>query len=401
VALTRYLADARPGPRRIFSETVFPRLHYGWSDLASVVEGTWHYIEAPRAEIYEMSADPRELQDLSRSLPPAFRALRLEAQKLRVSRVEAPTESDPEQAKKLASLGYFGSVAASADAKDLADPKDKAPLVRDMKKGFQLLSENKPEEAAAIFRSVLKAEPKMLDVWNGLSQADKKAGHGDEALAALEEAARLSPAGRDLFLSIGGLALELGKLDEAKKHAELARKDGGAQVHELFASIALAEKDYDKVLAEAAEAEQLHPERRLPKLLRARALVKKGKLPEALAETDRVIAASKDQKPIMTTHEIRADVLARSGREAEAETEFLEEIRLFPENLEAYQDLALLYASQGNAPKMYATLDQMMGKAPGVASRLGAAKVLDLVGDRKAAAALRATAPPQRSPAPS
>jgi arylsulfatase A-like enzyme/tetratricopeptide (TPR) repeat protein len=390
VALTRYLSSTRPEPRRIFSETVFPRLHYGWSDLASVVEGSWHYIEAPRAEIYDMSSDPVEMKDLSSSLPPAFRSLRLEAQKLRVSRVEAPKESDPEQAKKLASLGYFGSVAASADAKDLADPKDKALLVRDMKRGFGLLADDHFEEAAAVFREVLKSEPKMVDVWNGLSQAAKKAGHGDEALHALEEAARLSPGGGDLFVPIGSLALELGKLDVAKQHAELARKSGGAEVHELLASIALAEKDYDAALKEADEVERIHPERRMPKLLRARALAKKGRLPEALAEVEKVAAASKDQKPIMTMHQIRGDVLARTGKEAEGEREFLEELRLFPENVEAYQDLALLYASQGNGPKLYATLDQMMQKVPGRQSRDAAAKVLDLVGDHRSAAAIRA-----------
>ena len=47
---TRSLLDPPGGPaRRILSETFFPRIHFGWSDLASLYDGRWHYIDAPRA----------------------------------------------------------------------------------------------------------------------------------------------------------------------------------------------------------------------------------------------------------------------------------------------------------------------------------------------------------------
>ena len=39
--------------RRIYAETLYPRLHLGWSELASLTDGRWHYIEAPRPEIYD------------------------------------------------------------------------------------------------------------------------------------------------------------------------------------------------------------------------------------------------------------------------------------------------------------------------------------------------------------
>ena len=68
---------AAPGSgRRLYSETLYPRLHFGWSDLASLTDGTYQYVEAPRPELYDWTKDPAEKSDLSASLPPAFRSMR-------------------------------------------------------------------------------------------------------------------------------------------------------------------------------------------------------------------------------------------------------------------------------------------------------------------------------------
>ena len=40
--------------RRIYSETLYPRLHLGWSDLASLVDARDHYIHSPRPELYDV-----------------------------------------------------------------------------------------------------------------------------------------------------------------------------------------------------------------------------------------------------------------------------------------------------------------------------------------------------------
>src|SRR5262249_7693366 len=40
--------------RRLLAETFFPRIHFGWSELASNLEGRGHYIQAPRPQIYDL-----------------------------------------------------------------------------------------------------------------------------------------------------------------------------------------------------------------------------------------------------------------------------------------------------------------------------------------------------------
>ena len=58
-SLVAALQGQEPPPEPLtYAETLEPRLHYGWSDLRSVREGRWKYIQAPRPELYDLENDP-------------------------------------------------------------------------------------------------------------------------------------------------------------------------------------------------------------------------------------------------------------------------------------------------------------------------------------------------------
>ena len=78
ISLARLAEDPGRRPRRIYSETLYPRLQLGWSDLAALTDERFSYIEAPRPELYDLSTDPAEKHDLAPSRPPALRAMRAE-----------------------------------------------------------------------------------------------------------------------------------------------------------------------------------------------------------------------------------------------------------------------------------------------------------------------------------
>src|SRR5207237_4276075 len=46
------------GDRAIYSETMYPRLHLGWSQLRSLTDARDHYIESPAPELFDVVADP-------------------------------------------------------------------------------------------------------------------------------------------------------------------------------------------------------------------------------------------------------------------------------------------------------------------------------------------------------
>ena len=51
-------------PRPVYGESWYSRLHFGWSELGSLIEGSWHLIDGPDPELYDLAADPGETDNL-------------------------------------------------------------------------------------------------------------------------------------------------------------------------------------------------------------------------------------------------------------------------------------------------------------------------------------------------
>ncbi len=387
--LTAYLRAGPPAHRRVYSETLYPRLHLGWSDLASLEDERYHYIEAPRPELYDVVADPREKKDLSAGLPPAFRSMRVELSRL-PRPLQAPGSSDPEQVKKLAALGYISATSSDLSSADLPDPKDRVEAVEQLKTGFGHLQAGRFAEAAPVFRELLAKNPLMTDVWEMLAQADLKLGNDAEALRALKESARLSPGNPQVLLALADFYLETGQYDEARRHALLAQESGAANVHENLARIAVAQGHWGKAESEAAAALREYPDRRIPRLILGRVKGARGDLAGALAELEvaRALSEKEKQRPLYNLSFLRGDLLARLGRSAEAEAAFREEIRDFPSAPPAWTGLALLYASQGKEGDARQALEAL-AKLGTPDALFAAARTYEILGDHVSAMRLR------------
>jgi tetratricopeptide (TPR) repeat protein len=378
--------------RRLYSETLYPRLHLGWSDLASLIDDRHHYIEAPRPELYDFTADPQEKRDLAAGLPPAFRSMR--AQLLGMPRpLQPPGSSDPEQVAKLAALGYVSATVADLSSKDLPDPKDRIHNVDQLKSGFGHLQKGRFVEAATAFRALVKENPRMLDVWQLLAQAEIKLGRLDTAHAALQEAARLAPGNPQVLLALSEYFTEVGRFAEARQHAELARDAGAADSRTNVAKIALAQGDLAAAESEARASLQERPGRRIPHLILGRVKRDRRDLAGALVELDRVVELTRQTgvQPLYNVNYLRGDILARMGREREAEEAFRQEMRDFPGAPPAYAGLAMLYASQGKDGEARGILTQLVA-AQTPEAIFTAARTYEILGDGASASALRAQA---------
>ena len=54
-----------PGePRNLYAETFLPRLHFNWSELRGVETANYHFIDAPKPELYDLTKDPGETRNL-------------------------------------------------------------------------------------------------------------------------------------------------------------------------------------------------------------------------------------------------------------------------------------------------------------------------------------------------
>jgi arylsulfatase A-like enzyme/tetratricopeptide (TPR) repeat protein len=383
---TRSLLDP-PGapPRRILSETFFPRIHFGWSDLSSLFDGRWHYIDAPKAEIYDVSADPGETSNRLAEKPDALRAMLVEIGK-RKPEFESTGDLDPEARKKLASLGYLSAGPSSANAGALDDPKDRIKTFEELRTGLGDLTAGNSAKAHAIFTKLLKENPRMLDVWDMDSKVLLQLGRPEEALAAVKKTVDLAPeAARAPYLrEVANLCLMLGKWDEGMQHAEALRALGDPDAEDIAARAALGKGDVKAAepAARAAYEKGTGKTKVRGALVLGRIAVMRSDLPAAEKWAAEAAALSAGDKVVQSgLHMLLGDVLARQGRAAEAEREFLEEIRLYPDRQDVRVSLSALYASAGRREDARRTLIQLVARQPSPETFLLAMKTFRVTDD--------------------
>ena len=227
----------------------------------------------------------------------------------------------------------------------------------------------------------------MIDAWQIYAQSLRQLGRADEALAAFRSADRLAPGNGPLLLEMSQFFLESGNLDDAKKYARLAEVAGAPQIHETLAKIAIARHDLPAAEAEARLALGDTPGRRVPLLILAQIARERGDLRGALAHLDELARLTRERGllPISAASGLRGDLLARLGEDAGAEAAFKEEMRVFPENSQAWCNLALFYASQGRPALARETLLAGVRAAPAASAYRAAAETARILGDRETA----------------
>ena len=382
------LASGGPAPeRRIFAENYSPRIRLGWSELRSLISIRHQYIEAPTPELYDLAGDQAEKENLAGRKPPELRSMVVETER-RKTALRSPSTIDPEQAKKLQSLGYLTG-SASETGGPLPDPKEAIGSLVELQRAVELHQAGKSAEAVPILLGLLKTNPRLIDGWEILSAALERQGRMDEALTALKRTAQLSPPGRTNYLvDVANLALRAGRTEEARKHAEVAWEMGDARAAEVLARIHLSENDPAgaRRWAERALERKMSVDSAL--LVLARAAMLEGKFAEALEKVDEAAKAAGETTPPMGLHVLRAEIFGRQDKLDLAEAEHRKELEIFPQNVEAFTGLAIIAASRGEMSEASRRIDAMIRAVPGPFAYLMAVRSLGRFGNASRARAL-------------
>lgn len=370
-----------PGAHTAYSETFYPRLHFGWNDLASAVDGRFHLVMGPHPELYDVAADAAERRNLLTQERRAFGTLRQEIER-HDRRLRPPAEVDPESQEAMRSLGYVGTTSAALEG-PLPDPREHLGELRDLKQGFEQLSRKDPMAAVAAFRRVIAENPGMVDAWEFLGHAYERAERPDDALDAYKEALRRSGGSPHIAMAAASLLLAQGRIAEAEEHAKLALVAHPSFAHGVLAQAALQRKDLAAAEREAklAAAGKGSADRVGPPLTLAMVEHAQGRYEEALATADSGLAAwnarkAKDPELVRGGYLLRGRILADLGRAAEAEAAFKQEIALFPADPPAYTNLALLYALTGRGDQVAPVLRTLVEGHPSPHAYVEAAKAL-------------------------
>jgi choline-sulfatase len=379
-------------PRRIYSETFYPRLHFGWSELFSLVDEKDHYIEGPDPELYDRRKDPREKTNVLKDERRVYGAMRQDLAAFD-RRLAPPSAVDDETREAMKALGYIGSGGGAEGGGPLPDPKSKIGSLGDLREGFRLTAAKQFPEAAAAFRKVIAENPKMVDAWEFLARALQRMGKSDEALAAYQQALKVSNGSPQIAVAAASLYFDLGRLDEAETHAKMALGTHASFAHGLLAQIALQRNDLGAAEREARAAMdekslRLGPMITLAEVLHARkddagALELTRKAAEVYNQRE-----AKDPELIRGLALIQGKLLADQGDAEGAERAFKTEIGLFPDSIRAYSNLAILYALTGRNPEVSAALQTMVEKNPSPPAYVEAVKTLRILNDANSATKL-------------
>ena len=382
-------SDPSLAQRGIYSETLYPLYHFGWSPLYALTDPRYRFIMAPRSELYDLERDPGERRNLEADRPQTAASMQTALDALVVHRqIDAPAAVSSSEMERFHALGYIGSsrLPRGADTRSLPDPKDKIAALEGYRRAVDLVNEGKLREATTAYRAVLEDNPTMVDVWTELSAVLMRQGMTAEGVDALKHAVQLDPSIAENQLTLASALIGLGQLDEATVHARQAMESLPGVAHEMLARVALARGSQSAAVAEARLAEQADPSLPLPLYIEGLALQRDKQYEQALGFFERAIAALKPRRLDLTDlHLNTADTLAQLGRYQEAEAQFKEEIADFPGNIRARTGLAMLYRAQGRVREANEVLDAMLRASPSAHSYAMAARTLQIIGETEEA----------------
>jgi choline-sulfatase len=384
-------------PASIYSESLSPRYHFGWSELYALSDDRYRFIRAPKDELYDLTQDPNELTSIAAERVQVRTAMRRALDGLVAdAKVSAPSVVTAEDRQKLAALGYVGTQTGASleTASDmLPDPKDRVDVLKKYKRANDLAGERQFGEAIVLYREILRDEPAMTDVWLQLADIYNRVGLTAQAVDAFKEVVKRNeqdPAG--LTGAAAGL-LRLGRLDEAKAHAELAIGVAPAISHELLARIAVQRGQANEARREAKLAQDADPTLPLPAFVEGALLHSQGQyaaaIPHFLQARD---ALKKRTVQMPDVNYYLGDSLARLERYGEAKPCFQAEIAQFPSHIRARAGLAMLYRAEGQTQQSDQALADLLKNVPTREAYDVAAQLWTMFGEPARAAQTRAAA---------
>jgi len=386
ISLARIARGEVAGERDIYSETYYPRLHFGWSDMHSIIAGANHYIHSPKPELYDVVADPAERKNVLLEKRRDYIALRERIQPF-IHAATAPAVVDDEQKQQLLALGYVGSSVTTLTDAVLPDPKENIGKANLIGKAFYAFKQQQYPEALRITTNLLRENPNMLDIWSLQTRILERLGRTEEAIAAAKQGLRLDPGSTSLAIAVANLSLHSGHLDDAESHAKLALKSTPAEAHRVLTEIALERKDWPRARQEALAAGSQNRDAPLSQMLLGRVALGEGKPEEALQYFDRARSAldASHRRPLPSLSYLRGDALARLGRGDEAEQAFAAEIKRDPADPQPYKNLILLYAVENRTDEATQLIFALEKAAPTPPSYVAISETLKTIGDARGA----------------
>jgi arylsulfatase A-like enzyme/tetratricopeptide (TPR) repeat protein len=318
------------------SETWYPRHHYGWSELTAIRDGRYHFIAAPRRELYDTQTDPGETHNLADVNPSGadIQAQALQAFVARTSATHAPAAPravDPDVEQRLRALGYVGATISPRvlDERRRGDPKDKIALYNLMKQAGLDSVEGRVDDGIRKVRQALADDPEIVEAYLMLGNMNAKAKREKESLAAYQKALALDPDNQSAAFSLA-----------------LAYKSAGRTE--------AAEAGFERVLT-------LNPRDSKARYQLADIWMQRGDFARAEAALQRAVADNIERPAFQTK---LGECYIELKRYDAAERSLLDALKSRPDEPMAHYDLGLIHEARGEPAKAIVEYEAEIARNP-------------------------------------
>jgi len=267
---TAHGAPSGPGlsDRVAFGETDYP-LALGWAALRSVRTHTEKYIEAPRAEFYDLRTDPGEARNIYDPRTPGVQRLQAQLADLRktagTSNASAAT-LEPVEIEEPGALGAPGSGAPptpTPQASPLPDPKDKIQLHNLIHNSMLAVEDGDLAGARHNLIVALNLDSQSAVVLAKLGELELRLGHYTTAADLLGRALNLTPEDANVVLAEARARYASGDVEAARSRLEGSENAlvGNYDAAYLLGKIDCELKDWDSAEDQLRAAIILDPAR--------------------------------------------------------------------------------------------------------------------------------------------
>lgn len=320
--------DKADGNRSLYGETYLPRLHFNWSELRGTENAKYHFIDAPRPELYDLTKDPGETHNLFAEKKAVAEEMHAKLAGLirdysAGKELAEKTGLDPAMMERLKALGYAGFSGGSdptISSRDLPDPKDRIQVYELVSDAIADSQHGRYQDSVEKLNKALKTEPNSVagHYLQGLNYYRMK--NYAPAIAELQKTMELSPDYALAAFNLGMAQARAGQMDSAIATLQKALQLDGTNFEAAYnLGVAYLQKK-DLASAENAfrQSVKINPELARGYRALGETLLYEGKLDEAIVNLRHGIELA-PQQPDM--HESLAKALAAKGLTAEANEE--------------------------------------------------------------------------------
>lgn len=210
----------------LYSETYLPRIHFNWSELRGMSAGNYHFIDAPKPELFDRVKDPGEVHNLyvdKEAVGAEMRGQLTATIRRFTTEHEMAQKStlDPQLADRLRSLGYTaftsGEGSPVSDRK-LADPKDRVQVYETVTEAIDDSQHGKYQESIEKLKSTLTTEQNSVPIHYLLGLNYYRTQEFASSVAEFKRALELSPNYMLAIFNLGLANAALGDDAEAIKY---------------------------------------------------------------------------------------------------------------------------------------------------------------------------------------